>query len=59
LPIVSYSCTLCTYVNAPGKGLCELCGTAAPATAWVVVKSAEEIKIEKDETERIKNAADE
>lgn len=52
LQVLSYECTVCTYVNADGKAVCELCGTAAPQTAYVVVKSEEQIKREKDEAER-------
>ncbi len=30
LKVVSYECTMCTFVNDDGKAVCEVCGTAAP-----------------------------
>ena len=45
--IVAYACEVCTFNNADGKAVCEVCGTAAPQTAYVIVKSPQEIEKEK------------
>jgi uncharacterized Zn finger protein (UPF0148 family) len=52
ITIGKYSCTLCTFENAAGKAVCEICGEAAPQTAYIIVKSEDELKKEKDEAER-------
>ncbi len=40
--IISYECTTCTYINPEGKSICEMCGSAAPATAHVKAESEDE-----------------
>lgn len=32
---------MCTFNNPDGKAVCEMCGTAAPETAYVFVKNEE------------------
>lgn len=54
LQVVSYECTSCTYLNPDGKAVCDVCGTAAPQTAYILVKSEAQIKKEAEEIERKK-----
>jgi epoxyqueuosine reductase QueG len=51
IKIVSYTCMVCTFVNPDGASLCEICQTSAPQTAYIIEKSQDEIKREKDEEE--------
>lgn len=37
--VVSYECSMCTFLNPDGKAVCEVCGTAAPQTAYVFIKT--------------------
>lgn len=59
LTVVSYNCSMCTYLNPDGKAVCEVCGTAAPQTAYIVVKSEEETKKEEEEAARKKKEEEE
>lgn len=43
---------MCTLINKEGNSVCECCGTPAPATAIIFVKSIEDLKREKDEEEK-------
>lgn len=45
--VVAYACEVCTFQNPDGNALCEVCGTAAPQTSYVVVKTPQEVEKEK------------
>lgn len=49
IKIGSYTCMVCTFANPDGASLCEMCQTSAPQTAYIIEKSQEEMKREKDE----------
>jgi len=46
--VVSYECTMCTFKNPDGKAVCEICGTAAPQTAYVFLKTEAQVKAEEE-----------
>lgn len=58
LKIGSYECTVCTLINPEGKAICEACGSPAPQSAYILTKSEEEIKREK-EAEELKKREEE
>jgi hypothetical protein len=33
--VIEWTCAACTMINKPGKTVCEMCGAAAPALAYV------------------------
>lgn len=35
MKVISYQCEVCTYINPEGKGICEVCGSAAPHHAYI------------------------
>lgn len=57
--IIEYTCTMCTFINGAGKAICEVCGTPAPQTAIIFVKSDEDIKREQEEEDRLIREAQE
>ena len=50
--IQSWVCTICTYINPEAKASCEMCGQPPPLSAFVEVKSEDDIKKEKEELEK-------
>ncbi len=51
LKIGHYQCLVCTYFNMQGKGACEMCGSAAPQTAYIIEKTEDDLKRELEEIE--------
>jgi uncharacterized Zn finger protein (UPF0148 family) len=49
--VVEWPCPACTIINKPGKTVCDMCGAAAPAHAYVDA-AAEKAKKEAEEREK-------
>lgn len=50
---------MCTFKNPDGKAVCEICGTAAPQTAYVFLKTEAQVKAEEEAAAKALLAAEE
>ena len=54
MKIISWQCPTCTYINAEGKEICEMCTSGVPDQYRIPDNDEEDIKKQKDEEEKKK-----
>ena len=51
ITVIEWQCSICTIINKPGGTMCNMCGAAAPESAYTDAK-AEQLKKEKEEQKK-------